>query len=152
MRADALSDAFRAVGARLEQVFVTEFPERMTFVMTLVDQARITVERDENREVLVFIGELGIAPESRAQAMSNLLMTMNTIWGPTGGLRFGRDADGAFQMLWDLPYRALDTQTLGALTESFIDRTRYWTEVVRRGIDPAAVAEGEMATDEIIRA
>ncbi|MEL7303816.1 MAG: type III secretion system chaperone [Pseudomonadota bacterium] len=150
MKIEDLSQALVEAGKRFDPVVVTAFEESMAYLLTFVDGTTVTIERDENRRVLVFVGHLGETPAGRESAISDLLMSMNALWAQLGGLRFGRGPDGTFLLFWDLPYDPLDTEGFVAMTGSFAERTSFWRLVVLEG----KAADGDQldTSDDIIRA
>ncbi|MEM6678862.1 MAG: type III secretion system chaperone [Pseudomonadota bacterium] len=155
MKLEELNDALAEIGPKIHPVMITDFEEELVTVLTFDVDVEILLERDENRELLVFVGTLGQTPVRAEKEMMRILMQMNNLWGALGGLRFALEEPGGdFVMLWDLPYPSLTTENLQNAIESFIDRIRFWRQVVADGrfeSDDREIQEGDDNIDTMMR-
>ena len=129
-----LTHALTEIGPKLDPVHISEDEDGMTYSLIFPTGLRVLIERDENRETLVFVGELGMArDEAETQKLCMFLMQFNSVWNTSGGLWFGCAEGCVFQLFWDVPYCPLDAETLGANIISFVERSEYWRDLVGRG-------------------
>ncbi|MCP5071674.1 MAG: type III secretion system chaperone [Rhodobacteraceae bacterium] len=136
-----LARLFEELGPLLERMVIVEYPDAGAFQLQDEDGLIVMINRDEERQCLVFFSDIGQPPASAAAKLYPMLLIMNSQWESTGGLHFAlEEENGSCGLYWELPLSVLTPQALANGVSSFSERATSWRQIVegsdRLGDDP----------------
>lgn len=103
-----------------------------SWVFAVTDDVFVSVDHDEERDVLVLTANIGKPPGSNAIEVYELLLQMATQWRDTGGLRMGLDRpDGFVTQIYDLPRADLRADRFAAALENFAQVADAWRGILK---------------------
>lgn len=134
-------EATEIIKAFCDRIGIAYEPDRYGSCFFEADGLRVAINDFREIDSIAIVGDLGEPPPQRLERLYRMMLEANHLLGATNGATLSLDSEtGHFALCQFLPYRAVDVDSLYAVTDRFVSTLEAWTRVIGdfREIIPAA--------------
>lgn len=129
---DLIEALVRDMGPLVEEVEAIEQLGPHRWAIGLVDGGALSVDYSEQTGKLVLAADCGQPQEGNRLQVYETLLTYNSLWEETGGLRMALDrAGGGVVLALDLAPQALTAGLFATVVQNFAAHARLWKRAVQ---------------------